>query len=148
MAKFVGFNEIAVRNGFMSKITEIFANEYDLLGTEVVVGTSIDQEPSFPCCIVRIVNPVANTAYDDSAGSFRKINFSLECDLYSKELENFSLEDSVIALSQILIQGMIEKYHTFVVTRNMSVPYRTDVKRRVVDFACTYDVENKIIYSN
>lgn len=148
MSNYIGFDEIAVRNEFMSKISEIFANEYDLIGTEVSIISSIDQEASFPCCVVKIVNPVSNTKYDDSRGSFRKVKFSLECDLYSKELGKYSREDSVILLSQILIKGLINKYHTFVVTRNNSVPYRTDVKRRVVDFSCTYDVETKIIYSN
>jgi hypothetical protein len=144
----VEFDEIALREEFTNIIREGFADYYDLLKTEVQVESEEPQESSFPCCIVSITNPISEQKYDDSDGSFRKIRFSLECDLYSNALKNFKLNDSVIKLSQLLIKIVISKYPTFVVTRNSSVPYRTDVKRRVVDFMCTYDVENKIIYSN
>jgi hypothetical protein len=118
------------------------------LKTEVQVESEEPQEASYPCCIVNLVNPISDQKYDDSKGSFRKIRFSLECDLYSNELDDFKLGDSIIKLSQLLIKIIITKYPTFVVTRNSAVPFRSDVKRRVVDFACTYDIENKIIYSN
>ena len=144
----VEFDEIALRNEFIEVMREGFANYYALLKTEVHVESEQPQEASFPCCIVRLVNPVSDQKYDDNRGSFRKIRFSLECDLYSNALEDFKLGDSIIKLSQLLIKIIITKYPTFVVTRNSAVPYRTDVKRRVVDFACTYDIENKIIYSN
>ena len=144
----VEFDEIALRNEFIEVMRNGFADYYDLLKTEVQVESEQPQEASFPCCIVRLVNPVSDQKYDDNRGSFRKIRFSLECDLYSNELEDFKLGDSIIKLSQLLIKIIITKYPTFVVTRNSAVPYRTDVKRRVVDFACTYDIENKIIYSN
>ena len=144
----VEFDEIALRDEFIEVMRENFANYYDLLKTEVYVDSSEPQEASYPCCIVNLVNPVSDQKYDDSNGTFRKIRFSLECDLYSKELDDFKLDDSIIKLSQLLIKIIITKYHTFVVTRNSAVPFRSDVKRRVVDFACTYDIENKIIYSN
>ena len=144
----VEFDEIALRDEFIEVMRENFANYYDLLKTEVYVDSSEPQEASFPCCIVNLVNPVSDQKYDDSNGTFRKIRFSLECDLYSKELDNFKLDDSIIKLSQLLIKIIITKYPTFVVTRNSAVPFRSDVKRRVVDFACTYDIKNKIIYSN
>ena len=144
----VEFDEIAIRNYFINEIQEVFANEYDLIGTEVEVSAWERQETTFPCCIVSLINPIGVERYDDSRGSFRFVNFSLNCDLYSNELGEYSLEDSVIKLSQILIKGIIEKYGTFVVTRNSSVPFRTDVKRRNVTFRCTYDNVNKIIYSN
>ena len=144
----VEFDEIALRNEFIEVMRNGFADYYDLLKTEVQVESEQPQEASFPCCIVRLVNPVSDQKYDDNRGSFRKIRFSLECDLYSNELEDFKLGDSIIKLSQLLIKIIITKYPTFVVTRNSAVPYRTDVKRRVVDFSCTYDIENKIIYSN
>ena len=144
----IEFDEIALRNEFIEIIREGFTSYYDTLKTEVQVESEEQQETSFPCCIVNISNPVSDQKYDDSEGSFRKIRFSLECDLYSKALDDYKLGDSIIKLSQILIKIIITKYPTFVVTRNSAVPYRTDVKRRVVDFACTYDIENKIIYSN
>ena len=144
----VDFDEIALRNEFIKVMREGFANYYDLLKTEVQVESEEPQEASYPCCIVNLVNPISDQKYDDSEGSFRKIRFSLECDLYSNELDDFKLGDSIIKLSHLLIKIIITKYHTFVVPRNSAVPFRTDVKRRVVDFACTYDIENKIIYSN
>ena len=144
----VEFDEIAVRDEFIGEIREGFANYYDLLKTEVQTDSEEPQEASYPCCIVNIVNPISDQKYDDSNGSFGKIRFSLECDLYSKALDDYKLGDSIIILSQLLIKIIITKYPTFVVTRNSEVPFRTDVKRRVVDFACTYDIENKIIYSN
>ena len=144
----VEFDEIALRNEFIQVMRNGFADYYDLLKTEVQVESEQPQEASFPCCIVRLVNPVSDQKYDDNRGSFRKIRFSLECDLYSNALEDFKLGDSIIKLSLLLIKIIITKYPTFVVTRNSAVPYRTDIKRRVVDFACTYDIENKIIYSN
>lgn len=146
----VEFDEIELRNEFINDIREGFAEYYDLLKAEVQVESNNMQEVTFPCCLVKLVNPISDQKYDDSDGSYQKIRFSLECDLYSKELEYFSVEDSVIKLSQLLIKIIISKYPTFVVTRNSNIPYRakTDVKRRIVDFACTYDVKNKIIYSN
>lgn len=144
----VEFDEIALRNEFIEAIREGFAEEYDLLKTEVQVDSEEPQEPSFPFCLVSITNPVSDQKYDDSDGSYQIIRFSLECDLYSNALEGFSLNDSVIKLSQLLIKTIITKYPTFVVARNSIVPYRTDVKRRVIDFSCTYDIKNKIIYSN
>lgn len=144
----VRFNKIGLRNEFIDVIREGFANYYDLLKTEVQVESEEQQEASYPCCIVSIVNPISDQKYDDSSGSFRKVRLSLECDLCSKQLDDFSLGDSIDLLSEILIQTIITKYPNFVVTRNSLVPYRTDVKRLVVDFACTYDIENKIIYSN
>jgi hypothetical protein len=119
-----------------------------LLKTEVQVESEEPQEASYPCCLVSISNPVSDTRYDDSEGSYRIIRFSLECDLFSNELEDFKLGDSIIKLSQLLIQIIITKYPTFVVTRNSTAPFRTNIKRRVIDFACTYDIENKVIYSN
>lgn len=144
----VEFDEIELRNEFIEIIREGFTSYYDTLKTEVQVKSEEPQEPSFPCCIVNLVNPISDQKYDDDRGSFRKIRFSLECKLSSNELDNFSLEDSIIILSRLLIKIIITKYPTFVVTRNSAVPFRSDVKRRVVDFACTYDIENKIIYSN
>ena len=144
----VEFDEIALRYEFIDVIREGFANYYDLLKTEVQVQSEEQQKASYPSCIVNLGNPISDQKYDDSRGSFRKIRFSLECDLYSNELDDFKLGDSIIKLSQLLIKIIITKYPTFVVTRNSAVPFRTEVKRRVVDFACTYDIENKIIYSN
>lgn len=144
----VEFDEIALRNEFMDVVRDGFSDYYDILKTEVLVESSEPQQASYPCCIVSIVNPISDQKYDDSNGTFRKIRFSLECDLYSKALDDFKLDDSIVKLSQLLIKIIVTKYPTFVVTRNSSVPYRTDVKRRVVDFACTYDIGNKIIYSN
>lgn len=144
----VEFDEIALRNEFIEVIREGFADYYDLLKTEVQVESEEPQEASYPCCIVSLVNPVADQKYDDSSGSFKFSRFSLECDLYSKALDDFKLGDSIIKLSQLLIKTIVTKYPTFVVTRNSAVPFRTDVKRRVVDFACTYDIKNKIIYSS
>lgn len=144
----VEFNEITLRDEFIDTIRSGFDEEHDLLKTEVYVDSEEPQESSFPCCIVSITNPVSDQKYDDSNGSYQIIRFSLECDLYSNQLEGFKLNDSVIKLSQLLIKTIINKYPNFVVTRNSAVPYRTDIKRRVVDFACTYDIKNKIIYSN
>lgn len=144
----IEFDEIALRNEFITTIREGFAQHYDKLKAEVFVDSSEPQEPSFPCCIVNLVNPIADQKYDDSDGSFKKIRLSLECSIFSQELEDYKLDDSIIILSQLLIKIIISKYPTFIVTRNSGVPYRIDTKRRVVDFACTYDIQNKIIYSN
>ena len=143
----IEFDELAIRNAFIKDIEEIFADEYATIGTEVIVSASDSQETTFPCCLVNLLNPLSNERYDANDGSFRYVDFSLNCDLYSNALENNTATDSVIRLSQILIKGILTKYGTFVVTRNNDVPFRTDVKRRTVTFRCTYDNENKIIYS-
>lgn len=142
------FDERAIRNAFMSDIKAIFDNANNTIKESVSVLSSNYQPATFPCCVVKILNPVSDTKYDDTNGTYRKIRLSLSCDLYSKELDDYSLEDSVIILSQILIKGFIQKYGTFTVTRNNDVPYRSDVARRNVVFICTYDVEENIIYSN
>lgn len=144
----VEFDEIAVRNEMIEVLRQGFADYNDILKTEVQIDSEEPQETSFPCCIVSVINPVSEQKYDDDCGSFRKIRFSLECDLYAKELGNFTLSDSISKLSQTLVKIIIQKYPTFIVTRNASMPYRTDVKRRIIDFSCVYDVEDKIIYSN
>lgn len=142
------FDEISIRNEFISHIREIFAKEYDLIGEEVSVVEDENQEATFPCCVVKVLNPISDERYADSDGTYKFINFSLSCDVYSKILDGFSLEDSVIKLKQILIKGFLQKYSNFAVTRDNAVPYRTDTKRRNVTFRCTYDNINKIIYSN
>ena len=144
----VEFDEIELRNEFIETIREGFAEYYDLLKTEVQVESEEPQEASFPCCIVNIANPISEQRYDDSNGSYQIIRFSLQCDLFAKELEDYKLGDAIIKLSQLLIKIIITKYPTFVVARNSSAPFRSDVKRRVVDFSCIYDIKNKIIYSN
>lgn len=144
----IEFDEISIRNEFIKLIREIFAGEYDLLGTEVQVEAFEPQEASFPICLVSLLNPISVQRYDDSDGSFGYVDFSLNCELFSNELNELPLEDSIVKLSQILIKGVLEKYPSFIITRNNSVPFRTDVLRRVVTFHCVYDNANKIIYSN
>lgn len=144
----VEFDEIAIRNEFIAHIQQVFANEYALIGCEVEVSPRESQNASFPCCLVNLIEPTSAEAYADSDGAFNYINFSLNCDLFSKEIEGFSLDDSIIKLSQILIKGILEKYSNLVVTRNSIVPFRSDTLRRTITFRCTYDNKNKIIYSN
>ena len=144
----VEFDEIALRDSFIADIQEIYNEAYDLIGSEVYVGKKFNQEASFPCAIISILEPTSAERYADSSGTYQYINLSLNCNIYSNELENFSLEDSVIKLKQILIKGILTKYSNFVVTRDSDVPFRTDVSRRNVTFRFTYDHINKIIYSN
>ena len=144
----VEFDEIAIRNEFMDCLREFFAEQYNLLKTEVEVTESESQEPSFPCVIVSILNPVSAERYSDSGGTYQFIDFSVNCECYSNGLDDFNLEDSVIKLSQLTITGILNKYKNFVVTRNNAVPFRADVKRRTVTLRGTYDNRNKIIYSN
>jgi hypothetical protein len=144
----VEFNEIELRDSFIKDIQEIYNQAYDMLGSEVYVDKRFSQEASFPACVVNILEPTSAERYADSNGTYQFINLSLNCNLYSNELENFSLDDSVIVLSQILIKGILTKYSNFVVTRNSDVPFRSDVFRRNVTFIFTYDHINKIIYSN
>jgi hypothetical protein len=142
------FDEIQLRDEFISALKEVFADEYDTLKTEVEVIASENQDSSFPCCVVSLLNPLSNERYADNEGTFHKINVSLTLDLYSKKLDKYSFEDSIIKLSQIAISGLLDKYSNLVITRNNKVPYRTDVLRRNVTFRMTYDVQNKHIYSN
>jgi hypothetical protein len=142
------FDMISLRDEFIGAIREIFANEYDTLNSEVEILTNENQKASFPSCVVKIINPITDKRYVDSDDTYNIISLSLNCDLYSKELEDFSLEDSVIMLSQILINGILKKYKNFEVTRNSEVPYRSDTKRITVTFLFDYDNKNKIIYSN
>lgn len=142
------FNQISLRNEFIDDIKEIFGNAYDLLKEEVEVTPKENQEASLPSCVVKILNPITDKRYVDSDNSYNIISLSLNCDLYSKELSDFSLEDSVVILSQILIDGILKKYKSFEVSRNSEVPYRSDTKRITVTFLFDYDNLNKIIYSN
>lgn len=144
----VEFDQIKIRNEFIDVIKAVFKEEYDTIGSEVDVYSYIPQEASFPCCIVSILNPVSTERYDDSDGSYRFVTFSVDCDLYSKQLDNFDLEDSIIKLSQILIKGLLSSYPNLVVTRNNALPYKTDAFRRAVSFRCVYDNKQNIIYSN
>lgn len=142
------FDEISLRNEFINALKDIFADEYDTLLTEVEVFSSENQNSTFPSCVVSILNPTSNERYDDSEGSFQTINFSVNLDLYSNKLDNYNLDDSVIILSQIAINGLLTKYSNLVVTRNNRVPFRTDVFRRTVTLRGVYNIQHKIIYSN
>ena len=142
------FDEIAIRNEFISHIKEAFAKEIDLIGCDVEVAPRERQEATFPCCLVNIIEPTSNERYADSDGTFNYVSFSLNCDLFSGEIEGYSLDDSIIKLSQILINGILKKYSNLVITRNSVVPFRTDILRRTITFRCVYDNKNKIIYSN
>ena len=144
----VEFDEIGLRDSFIADIQEIYNEAYDLIGSEVYVDKKFNQEASFPCTIVNILEPTSAERYADSSGTYQYINLSLNCNIYSNELDNFSLEDSVIKLKQILIKGILTKYSNLIVTRDSDVPFRTDVLRRNVTFRFTYDNINKIIYSN
>lgn len=144
----LSFDEIAIRNEFIEHIKEVFNKQYDIIGSEVEVAPRESQDATFPCCLVNLIEPVSAENYADSGGTFQFVNFSLNCDLYSKELNNFSIDDSIIKLSNILINGILEKYSNLIVTRNSNVPFRTDTLRRTITFRCTYDSKNKIIYSN
>lgn len=142
------FDEISFRNEFINALKEIFANEYDTLQTEVEVIDNENQESTFPCCVVSVLNPLSNEIYDDSEGTFQKISVSINLDLYSKKLDNFSLSDSIIILSRIALNGLLYKFPNIIVSRNSNAPYRTDVLRRTLTFRMVYDIREKIIYSN
>lgn len=142
------FDEIALRNEFISVIRKGFAEKINLLGTNVVVDTSEKQQPTFPCCFVNILNPLSDRRYQDTESSFNIITLSLQCELFTNELKEFTLDDSIIKLSQILIEIITNNYSNLVVSRNVAVPFRTDIKRRVVNFSFVYDIVNKNIYSN
>lgn len=144
----VKFDEIAIRDEFIANIQEVFAKEYDLIKSEVEVAPRESQEATYPCCIVKLLEPTSNEKYADNSSTYNMINFSLNCDIFSNKLEDFTLDDSIITLSQILIEGILEKHKNFVVARNADVPFRSDILRRTVSFRCTYDNINKIIYSN
>lgn len=144
----LSFDEIAIRNEFIEHIQEVFNKQYDIIGSEVEVAPRESQDATFPCCLVNLIEPVSDEKYADSGGTFQFVNFSLNCDLYSNKIDNYSLDDSIIKLSQILISGILDKYSNLIVTRNSDVPFRSDILRRTITFRCTYDSKNKIIYSN
>ena len=106
----VEFDEIELRNEFIETIRNGFAEYYDLLGVEVQVESEEPQEASFPCCITKIVNPISDKRYDDGDNSFNVIRFSLECDLFSDAIDDYSATDSVAKLSQMLINIILSKY--------------------------------------
>lgn len=142
------FNEIQVRDFFIDFIKEVYNENYDILNTEVSVIPSENQEPSFPSVIVSVINPTSNTKYVDNESTYNKINLSINCEIVSKKLDNYTLEDSIIILKDILIGGVLQKISTLSVTRDNNVPYRTDAKRRIVTFGCVYDTINNKFYLN
>ena len=98
--------------------------------------------------IVSVINPTSNTKYVDNESTYNKINLSINCEIVSKKLDNYTLEDSIIILKDILIGGVLQKISTLSVTRDNNVPYRTDAKRRIVTFGCVYDTINNKFYLN
>lgn len=142
------FDEIALRDEFISVIRKGFADKFNLLKTNVIVDTSEKQHPTFPSCFVNILNPLSDRRYEDTEGTFNTISLSLQCELFTNELKDFTLDDSIIKLSQILIEIITTNYSNLVITRNTSVPFRTDIKRRVINFSFVYDAINNMIYSN
>ncbi len=142
------FEEIAFRNQFKKCIEEIFAENYDTINSAVEVFTENDQEPTYPCCLISILNPLSADRHSDSDGTYNFIDFTLNCELYSMQLDDYSKKDAIIKLSQILINGILSKFGTFSVTRNQDVPFQSNVARRVVSFAGTLDTNKNIIYNN
>lgn len=142
------FDVLSIRDTFKNDIQEIFSNAYDTLQNEVDVITFNEQETTYPCCLVDVLNPISAERYNDNDSTFNYIDLSLNCELYSKSLNDYNNKDAVIKLSQILINGLLTKYPTLVVTRNDNAPFRDDVSRRVVSFRCTYDNDKNRVYSN
>lgn len=143
------FDELALRNAFIGDIKSIYNKYYDYLKCEVDVIASNSQQPSYPCVVVSLINPRSAERYDDNDGSYRFVDVSLDCEINTKELQDYSLEDSVIVLKQLLQGELTNKYKTLVVTRDSDAPsVIDDTKRRIVTFRFTYDNKNKVIYSN
>ena len=144
----IKFNEIQVRDFYIDIIKKVFNENYDIINTEVSVIPSEQQEPSFPSVLVSIVNPTSNTRYADNESNYEKLNLSINCEIVSQKLDNYTLEDSILILKDILIGGVLDKISTLSVTRDNNVPYRADAKRRIVTFSTIYDTIDNKYYTN
>lgn len=143
------FNINEFEEQIISDIQEVFNLAYDELETEVEVSEEEKQEPTFPCVIVDILNPISAERHIDSGGTYNYIDFSINCDIYAQETEELSAKKFVQKLSQILIEGLTKKYNTLVVTRNKAVPSLYDETKRITTtFRGTLDKIENILYSN
>lgn len=141
------FKTTDFRNMFKQDIENIFADYYDEINTEIQVIYDNEQEMTFPCCYIEILNPISADRYNDGSDNYNYRDFSLSCELYSKDTD-INRKDAVLNYADILINEILKKYTTFSVTQNQPLPYKTDVARRVVRFTGTVDTKNKRLYNN
>lgn len=145
------FKSLEVKDTFKNVLEDIFIedNVYADLGTEVfIISRRKKEKPTFPCIYID-TNSSENTRYASSTSIHRMSDFTLIFDIYSKDLENYSQDDAVEKIAEVLTNGIQRKYHCLRQTLNQPLPNLDEtVSRWQVRFEGTMDNSNNFIYSN
>lgn len=146
------FHELEVRDAFRKDVEQIFSNREikKQLGASIyVISGTKKEDTTFPCIYVDILLPSVAEEYSSNTEIQHFTNFTISFDIYSKELDKYNQGDAVIAISQILINGIQRKYHSLTMTFNQPLPNLDQtVSRKQVRFRGVMDNKENFIYSD
>lgn len=146
------FKELEVRDTFKNDLEDIFLTDevYEELGTEVyIIASGKQQATTFPCIYIDIIGSSTSSQYSTNTEIQGYTNFTVSFDIYSKDLEKYNQEEAVIRISEILINGLQNKYHCLIMTLNQQLPnLDSTVSRKQVRFEGVMDNRDNLIYSN
>ena len=143
------FKELEIKNVFKSDLESLFASTevYDLLGSEVFIYSNIKKEyTSFPCIQIRILNNSTATKYSTASNIESFTDFTLEIDIFSQDLEDFNSNDSVIKISELVIEKLQSKYKMSIIMNQNQPNLNTDTYRRILRMNGRYDNSENRIY--
>lgn len=146
------FHKLDVKDTFKESLEEIFLDEevYNELGTEVyIIGRRQKQLPTYPCIFIDFPQNSVNTRYSSSSEIQGYTNFTISFDIYSKDLNNYTQDDAVEKIAEILIDGLQKKYFNLTLTLDQPLPNLDEtISREQVRFEGVYDNSNNSIYSD
>lgn len=146
------FHKLDVRDAFKKSLDKIFAdkNIYDELGCEVyIVGRKKKSKPTFPCIFIDFPQNSTARQYSSSTEIQGYTSFTISFDIYSKELKNYTQDDAVARIAEILIDGLQKQYFNLQLTLDQPLPNLDDtISREQVRFEGVYDNANNQIYSD
>lgn len=146
------FHELEVRKAFKHDLEMIFSDYdvYEELGAEVyIIADSKQEKTTFPCIYVDISNSSVNRAYSSNTEIQHFTDFTVAFDIYSKELDNFSQDEAVVRIGEILINGLQRKYHSLTMTLNQWLPnLDSSISRKQIRFEGVMDNKENFIYSD
>ena len=146
------FHKLQVKEAFRISLEDIFGkNEiYDELGTEVyIIARNKKQMPTFPCIFIDFPQNSTSSEYSTSSEIQGYTNFTVSFDIYSKDLKNYTQDDAVERIAEILIDGLQKKYFNLRLTLDQPLPNLDEtISREQVRFEGVYDNAENAIYSN
>lgn len=151
MSEHLYFSELYVKDTFVKEIQSIFESEniVNELGFSVMVYSEFDDKVSnlvLPCILVSINDVSTNTSASSFDNTQYATDFTIECDVYSRDMTDYSRETAVLSIGDVLNHTLTGKYKNF---RVSSVPLPnidTNIARRLYRFMGTLDNKHNYLY--